>query len=109
MADAVQQEGDSPGGVEITADVQQLLDDGKIALGIEDSHSLPPSDPGWEGGQVFAAQVAFKASHYTNNPIHSNMADLSVFPFVDNPSPSVHSHIVTLSTLQSSNANYSGS
>ena len=66
MADAVQNEGVLPSGNEITAGVQQLLDDGKIALGIEDSHSLPPSDPGWEGGQVFAAQVAFKASHYTH-------------------------------------------
>ena len=84
-------EGVLPSGDEITADVQQLLDDGKIALGIEDSHSLPPSDLGWEGGQVLAAPVAFKAPLYTDNPIHSNMADLSVFPFAGNPSPSVHS------------------
>ena len=90
MADAVQNEGDSPGGVEITADVQKLLDIGTIALGISDLQPLPPSDPGWVGDQVFAAQVAFKASHqtdYTNNPIRSIIPDLSAFPFGDDLSP----------------------
>jgi hypothetical protein len=74
MADAVHKEGGSPSGFEITTDARKLPDIGTTALGIEDSHSLPPSDLGWEGGQVLAAPVAFKASLYTDNPIHSNMA-----------------------------------
>ena len=53
MADAAQQEGYLPGGLEISADVRQLPGIGTLALGIENSYPPPPSDLGWEGNQVF--------------------------------------------------------
>ena len=76
MADAVQQEGGLPSGLENTTDARKLPDIGTTALGIENSYSTPPSDLGWVGGQILAAPVAFKDPIYTDNPIHSSMADL---------------------------------
>ena len=94
MADAAQKSGGSPGGVEIATEVRKLPDNGPTASGITESQPLPSSDPGWEGNEVLAAQVIFKASpgtDYTNNPIHSIKPDLSV-PFEDDSSVSAHSH-----------------
>ena len=88
MADAAQQEGELPGGTEISADVRQLPGIGTTALGIENSYPPPPSDLGWEGSHVLAALDAVEDPTLTDNPMHSILADLSVFR---DPSLSVHS------------------
>jgi hypothetical protein len=93
MADTANKSGGSPSGTENPTAAQKLLDDGPPASGITEFQPAPSSDPGWEGNEVLAARVIFKASpgtDCTNNPIHSSKAD--PIPPEDDSSVSGHSH-----------------
>ena len=78
MADAAQHTDETPTGHEIPGVDRTLPAVGCLASGIE--HSLhPPSDPDWEGDAVLAALEAAERTIPFDNPMLSDLADLSVF------------------------------
>ena len=79
MADAAQDTGEIPAGHEIPGVDRTLPDIGSHASGIEYLTTSPPLDPDWEGNAVLAALVAAEHAIPFNNPMFSNLADLSVF------------------------------
>ena len=79
MADAAQDTGEIPAGHEIPGVDRTLPAVGSHASGIEYSMLAPPLDPDWEGNAVLAALVAAEQAIPFNNPMFSNLADLSVF------------------------------
>ena len=78
MADAAHDTGEIPAGHEIPGVVRKLPGIGIHASGIEDSTTLPPLGLGWEGSDVLAALEAAEHTMPTDNPMFSDLADLSV-------------------------------